>query len=74
VDVMGWCYVVILIKFCLDLFFCCSLILIIGRIRTELLIHLVASFAFLSKQCLLMVALPAMIHFIFICSALDYCV
>jgi hypothetical protein len=29
-------------------------------------------FAFLSKQCLLMVGLPAVSHFIFICSALDY--
>jgi hypothetical protein len=39
-DVMGWCYVVILIEFCLDpLFSCCGLILMIAILTTELLLH-----------------------------------
>jgi hypothetical protein len=43
--------------------------LIIGTIRKKLLI-LDCFFAFLSKQCLLMVGMPVVSHFIFICSAL----
>jgi hypothetical protein len=48
VDVMGWCYGVILIEFCLaPLFACFDFILIIGRVRKELLMHLSASLPFL---------------------------
>jgi hypothetical protein len=47
---MGWCYGVILIEFCLaPLFACFDFILIIGRVRKELLMHLSASLPFLWK-------------------------
>jgi hypothetical protein len=53
VDVMVWCYVVISIEFCLaPLFASCGMILIIGRIRKKLLIHLIASWPlFQSNVC-----------------------
>jgi hypothetical protein len=52
-NVMVWCYVVILIEFCLaPLFACRGMILIIGRIRKKLLIHLIASLpSFQSNVC-----------------------
>jgi hypothetical protein len=70
VDVMGWCYVVILIEFCI--FSICLLWLESDyrKDKNKNISTFDCFFAFLSKQCLLMVGLPTASHFIFIYSAL----